>query len=57
MKLTVYIKKHLISDIIVLLATTGVIYLLVTTLNYQKLDTEPSVEMIPISDSSQEVFG
>ncbi len=57
MKLTVYIKKLLISDIIVLLATTGIIYLLVTTLNYHKLDTEPSVEMVPISDNSKEVFG
>lgn len=57
MTLTVYIKKHLFGDIIVLLTISGTIYLLVSMWNKTTLETDPTVEMIPVSENPDKILG
>ncbi len=57
MTFTVYIKKHLFGDIIVLLTISGTLYLLVSMWNNYTLEADPIVEMVPISDNTAEIVG
>lgn len=57
MKLSVYIKKHLISDMIVLLTVSGTIFLLVSMWNNYTLETVPTVEMAPFNNNTDEILG
>ncbi len=57
MELSIYIKRHLISDIILLLIISGTIYLIVHTWNKITLPAEPTVEMISIDENSDIELG
>ena len=57
MQLSIYIKKHLISDIIFLLVISGTIYLIVDTWNKITLPDEPTVEMFLIDENSDIELG
>ena len=57
MELSIYIKRHLISDIILLLVISGTIYLIVDTWNKITLPDEPTVEMFSIDENSDIELG
>ena len=57
MELSIYIKRHLISDIILLLVISGTIFLIVHTWNKITLPDEPTVEMISIDENSDIELG
>ncbi len=57
MELSIYIKRHLISDIILLLVISGTLYLIVDTWNKITLPDEPTVEMISIDENSDIELG
>lgn len=57
MKLSIYIKKHLVSDIILLLVVSGTIYLIVDTWNKVTVADEPGVELIAIDTNSDNELG
>ena len=57
MELSIYIKKHLFSDIILLLVISGTLYLIVDTWNKITLPDEPTVEMISFDENSDIELG
>ena len=57
MELSIYIKRHLISDIILLLVISGTLYLIDHAWNKITLAEEPTVEMISIDENSDIEFG
>ncbi|MFT5396966.1 MAG: hypothetical protein ACI85N_002181 [Gammaproteobacteria bacterium] len=57
MELSIYIKRHLISDIILLLVISGTIYLIVDTWNKITLADEPALEMFSIDENSDIELG
>ncbi len=57
MTLSIYIRKHLISDIILLLVISGTIYLIIDTWNKMTLPDEPTVEMISNGEYSDVELG
>lgn len=57
MELSIYIKRHLISDIILLLVISGTVYLIVDTWNKITLQDEPTVEMFSIDENSDIKLG
>lgn len=50
MKLSIYIKNHLLSDIIVLIIISGTIYLAAGIWKGDSLQNESSNEMVKIND-------
>lgn len=49
MKSSIYIKKHLLSDIILLLVIFGLTYLLVEVWNKDKTENNTAVELVPLN--------
>jgi len=57
MELSIYIKKRLFGDIVLLLIVSGTMYLIVHTWNKITVPDEPTVEMISIGDNSDSELG
>ncbi len=57
MELSIYIKRRLFGDIILLLVISGTIYLIVDTWNKITLPDEPTVEMFLIDENSDIELG
>ncbi len=57
MELSIYIKRRLFGDIILLLVISGTIYLIGHTWNKITLPDEPTVEMISIDENSDIELG
>ncbi len=52
MKLSIYVKKRLFSDIIVLLIVSGIIYLAASSWNQGSSQENPGDEMVLINDDT-----
>jgi hypothetical protein len=57
MKTSIYIQKHLLSDIICLLVISGFTYLIVDTWNRNYLEDETTVELVPLSGNPGDELG
>jgi cytochrome c-type biogenesis protein CcmH/NrfG len=57
MKLSIYIKKRLFSDIILLLVVSGTGYLLVDTWNKVTQEEEPAVELMSFDENLDDGLG
>jgi len=57
MKLSIYIKNHLVGDIILLLVISGTGYLIVDTWNKITQEEEPAVELMSFDENLGDEFG
>jgi hypothetical protein len=57
MKPSIYIKKHMLGDIVLLLVISSLTYMLFGLWNDNNLKDETTVELIPINANSDEELG
>ncbi len=57
MKLSIYIKKHLLSDTILLLVIVGLAYLVANTWSENKIENETTVELLPLNIDPDDEIG
>ena len=55
MKPSIYIKKHMLGDIILLLVVSSLTYMLFGIWNDNRIQDETTVELIPINTNSDEL--
>ena len=57
MQLSLYIKKYLLNDIILLLIISGISYLMIDKWNKNNIEDETTVELVPINEYSEDELG